>query len=433
MAQYSPQQNLQFPSSPAPGFLLASQRTESTFEQIPVMSVSYAFGKGFMASQELHSVLLFWSSSVMNPSEKLITDEFISSYLFLEYAMEIFDFKDATSQDPRARRELANLIRDACINVGFFYLKNHGIPEELIENAVEAGKTFFALSEVEKMKLDIHKSPNFKGYTPLLGENTNVEGLGDLHEGFDLGWEPEMRSSREKNSQSTTVPLRDDGVMAGENVWPDSGSLPEFREAVLAYYHSALRLGKLLFPLFALALDLPETFFDDKTTKPAAIMRLLHYPPQSPTKLDTQDDRQIGIGSHTDYECFTILWQDAAGGLQVQNPSGKWIDAVPIPGTVVVNLGDQLSRWTNDVFKSAVHRVINRSGLERYSIPLFFGSDYNVLLEVSEMNSSSREPLLIWPPIPTCVSPGTPAKYQVVMAGEYVKSRLEATYAHSAN
>ncbi|KAL9711268.1 hypothetical protein Ac2012v2_005808 [Leucoagaricus gongylophorus] len=353
----------------------------------------------------------------------------------------IRDFKNAASRDPCVRRELADLIRDACINVGFFYLKNHGISQELIEGAINAGKSFFSLSELEKMKLDIHKSPNFKGYTPLLGENTNAQGRGDLHEGFDLGWEPEIEQGDISRSTFATA-VRDDGVMTGRNVWPNPNILPDFRAAVLAYYHSALKLGKLLFPLFALALDLPETFFDDKTLKPAALMRLLHYPPQSPTELNLQDGRQIGIGSHTDYECFTILWQDPVGGLQVQNTSGKWIDAVPIPGTVVVNLGDQFAQWTNGVFKSTIHRVINRSGLERHSIPLFFGSDYDVLLEVSESSlvihkmdkftSVMSRTTGNQQPIPTCVSPGTPAKYPVVTAGEYVKSRLEATYAHFA-
>jgi len=173
-----------------------------------------------------------------------------------------------------------------------------------------------------------------------------------------------------------------------------------------------VRLGQYLFPLFALALDLPEDFFADKITKPAAIMRLLYYPPQT----GIIDDRAIGIGSHTDYECFTILWQqDDVNALQVLNTAGKWINAVPIPGSLVVNLGDQFARWTNDVFRSTVHRAVNRSGVARYSIPLFFGTDYNVLLRA----------------LPSCVSDDFPAKYEVVTAGDYVKSRLEATYAHS--
>ncbi|KAG8842694.1 hypothetical protein FRB91_003985, partial [Serendipita sp. 411] len=173
--------------------------------------------------------------------------------------------------------------------------------------------------------------------------------------------------------------------------------------------HSAVKLGLRLFPLLALALDLPENFFDDKVTKPAAIMRILHYPPQS----GRVDDRVIGIVMR---QVFTILYQqDEIPALQVLNSAGKWIQAIPIHGTLVVNLGDQLARWTNDVFKSTVHRAINRSGVRRYSIPLFFGTDYDVPIEA----------------LPSCVSDTHPAKYEPITAGEYVKSRLEATYTRS--
>ncbi|TCD65819.1 hypothetical protein EIP91_002169 [Steccherinum ochraceum] len=314
----------------------------------------------------------------------------------------IVNVENIRSANPDVRRALADEIRDACINVGFFYVKNHPIPEHTIFKAISASKRFFALSASEKEAIDIHKSSNFKGYTGLLGENTNPENRGDLHEGFDLGWE-------EKAGGSLTGLREGDGAMSGSNVWPEG--LDGFREPVLEYYHAALKLGKLLFPIFALALDLPEDFFDDKTTKPAAIMRLLYYPPQT----GVVDERVLGIGAHTDYECFTILWQDDVQALQVLNNAGKWIDAVPIPGTLVVNLGDQFARWTNDVFKSTVHRAVNRSGVERYSIPLFFGTDYDVKLEA----------------LPSCVDEAYPAKYEVVTAGDYVKSRLEATYAHS--
>jgi len=249
------------------------------------------------------------------------------------------------------------------------------------------------------MLIDIHKSDNFKGYTALLAENTDPQNRGDLHEGFDIGWEDESLGAE---SGAT-------GPMQGGNVWPEY--LPGFKEPVLEYYHLLIGLGKTLFHLFALALDLSEDFFDDKTLRPAAIMRLLYYPPQT----GVIDDRVIGIGSHTDYECFTILWQENVAALQVLNTAGKWIDAKPIPGTFVINIGDQLERWTNDVFKSTRHRAINRSGVERYSTPLFFGTDYDVKLE----------------PIPTCVTSDHPPKYEVTTAGEYVKSRLEATYAHS--
>ncbi|KAH7096730.1 Clavaminate synthase-like protein [Auriculariales sp. MPI-PUGE-AT-0066] len=316
-------------------------------------------------------------------------------------AIPVIDLEHATSPDFEKRRAIADAIRDACLRVGFFYIKNHGIDESLISTCIDSSKQFFDLPLPTKEAMDIRKSPNYKGYTGLLTENTDPEhGAGDMHEAFEWGYEDIDR-------QSDDV-VREDGAMKGANVWPSEQDVPGFRLSLLNYYHAAVQLGLSLFPLLALALNQPEDFFADKTLHPAAIMRVLHYPPQT----GEMDDRVIGIGAHTDYECFTILWQDNVGGLQVLNGEGKWIQAPPIPGTFVVNLGDQLARWTNDVFKSTRHRAINRSGVRRYSIPLFYGTDYNVLLE----------------PIPSCVSKEHPPKYEVVKAGDYVKSRLAATY-----
>lgn len=311
----------------------------------------------------------------------------------------VIDLRDIRSADLAARQALADKVRDASINVGFFYIKNHGVSEETIALALDAAKRFFALPQSSKEAISMAKSTNFKGYTPLLGENTNPENRGDLHEGFDIGWEDPSGNVR-----------ADDGAMSGANLWPDEQEIPGFKEAVMRYYYEVVALGKLLFPVIALALNLPENFFDDKTTKPAAILRLLYYPSQD----GIVDNRIQGIGAHTDYECFTILWQDEVPALQVLNMDNKWVDATPIPGTFVVNLGDQLARWSNDVFKSTVHRAINRSGVERYSIPLFFGSDYDVVLKA----------------LPSCVSAERPAKYEPITAGEFVRSRIAATYAH---
>jgi len=314
----------------------------------------------------------------------------------------IIDIQDIDSPDASTKRKLAEAVRDACINVGFLYVKNHGIPEKLIENALASSKDFFSLPEEKKAELDIKKTPNFKGYNGLLRSNNDPESAGDMHEGFEFGWEEIVPKGEDEKRAN-------DGVMAGANVWPDN--MPGFRENVLSYYHAAVELGRKLFPLFALALDQPDTFFDDKTKNSAAIMRILHYPPQT----GPVDDRVIGIGAHTDFECFTILWQEPGiQALQVLNAQKQWIDAPPIPGTLVVNLGDQFARWTNDVFKSTVHRAINRTGVRRYSIPLFFGTDYDVRLE----------------PISSCVSSDRPLKYEVVTAGEYVQERLKATYGH---
>ncbi|KAF8073579.1 hypothetical protein FPV67DRAFT_754310 [Lyophyllum atratum] len=314
----------------------------------------------------------------------------------------VIDLANISSSDASVQKALAGEIRDACINVGFFYVMNHGISDDIVQATLDMAKEFFSQSIDSKMTIENRKTPNFKGYSPLLSGNNNADGAGDMQEGFEFGWEALDSTQR--------IDQGEDGVMAGANVWP--ADLPGFREKVLQYYHAVVQLGIALFPLFAMALDLPATFFEDKTLNSAALMKLLHYPPQT----GPADDRIIGIGAHTDWECFTILWQEPGiQALEVLNSEKQWINAPPIPGTLVINLGDQFARWTNDIFKSTVHRVLNRSGVRRYSIPLFFGTDYDVKLE----------------PIPGCVSPGRPPRYEIITAGEYVKSRLQATYHHS--
>ncbi|TFY79179.1 hypothetical protein EWM64_g4831 [Hericium alpestre] len=337
----------------------------------------------------------------------------------------IIDLQGLSNSDPAVQRALAAEVRHACINVGFFYVKNHGISETTLSHALDSMKTYFSLPTETKTEawhlLTRHMCKawliSLLSTTARYQEDAQLQRLqrgphqqqrplnrGDMHEGFEFGWE-ELNASKAANDPKRV----NDGAMAGANVWP--AAAPGFREAMLSYYHGAVALGKAMFPLFAMALDLSPDYFDDKTKTSAAIMRALHYPPQT----GPADDRVIGIGAHSDYECFTILWQEPGiQALQVLNANNQWIDAPPIPGTLVINLGDQFAHWTNDVFKSTVHRAINRSGVERYSIPLFFGTDYDVPLEA----------------IPSCISADRPAHYEVVTAGDYVKEKLKATYGH---
>lgn len=184
------------------------------------------------------------------------------------------------------------------------------------------------------------------------------------------------------------------------SIWPSD--LPGFREGLYAYHTQLLRLSRRLARIFALALHLPEDSFDEYVRRPEAGMRILHYPEQKHTV-----DEQNGIGAHTDVECFTIVTQDLAGGLEVLSKTGTWVKAEPIPGSFVVNIADCFMRQTNDFFVSTVHRVINKSGMERYSAPFFFGFDREKLLEA----------------IPTCVSEGNPMKYPVMTGGEYYRWR----------
>lgn len=190
--------------------------------------------------------------------------------------------------------------------------------------------------------------------------------------------------------------------MSGPNVWPD---YPEFKDTVASYYADILKLARRLIKLFALILDLPEDFFDQFVSTPGAMGRMIHYPPQA-----ANDPEALGIGAHTDIECFTILCQGTVPALQILNSKGEWIQAPPVPGTFVVNIGDMLARWTNDRFISTVHRVWNITGKERYSIPFFFGANYDAVITTLE----------------SCLTDGQ-TKYEPVLAGDYVYKRLAAS------
>ncbi|KAL4072127.1 hypothetical protein J3A83DRAFT_4239204 [Scleroderma citrinum] len=315
-------------------------------------------------------------------------------------AIPVIDISNATGTQEQ-KTVLARKIKTACMEDGIFYVTGHGIPEETIDNVFSAMRAYFSLPLETKMKLYHKRSGNFRGYGPLLDSNIEPSNRGDLLEGFGAGWQelfPDENDEKKENSSH---------AKPGANVWPSEPA--PFRKAYLNYYHAAVGVGRMLYRLFALALDLPETYFDDKTNDLATNMRTLHYPPQT----GPVNDGIVGLGAHTDFECFTILWQEPGiQALQVLNSEMRWINATPIPGTLVVNIADLLARWTNDVFKSPVHRAINRSGVPRYSIALFFGADSQVQIE----------------PVPSCISSEQPPKYEIISVGDYVQKRIEDMY-----
>lgn len=313
-------------------------------------------------------------------------------------AIPIIDFGPMRGDDPAARQAVGEAVRKACTEVGFFYATNHGMPDHVINDTFRAAHRFFDLPMDSKQAISVEKSEAMRGYTPLLGENTDPDNNGDLHEGFDLALD---------------LPADDPDVAAGvfgyaSNQWPDG--LDGFRDALMSYHREAREFGALIFSAFALALELDENFFSDAISKPMAHMRVLHYPDQTAA----QNDKQIGIGAHSDYECFTILCTDDVPALQVLNSAGTWIQAPPIPGALIVNVGDLMARWTNDYFQSTVHRAINTSGKRRYSIPFFFGVNSQEVIEV----------------LPSCQSAENPPKYDAITAGDYIRSRFDDTYAH---
>ena len=301
-------------------------------------------------------------------------------------------FRNGNRQD---RLDIAKQIGKACREIGFFYISNHGIGESTIENVYEQARIYFDQSIEEKMKLFIGSCPyeNNRGYTPIHEEKLSLKG--DLKEGFDLALElPADDHDRIVNHAQLYRP----------NVWPEN--LADFRRIIYdEFYLKMLDLSKEIFESFALALDLDENYFKGMLNKPMVTMRLLSYPPQP----IVEDEDELGCGAHTDYECFTLLSQSNQQGLQILNKNQVWIDAKPIPNTFVVNIGDLMQRWTNDLFQSTIHRVINVSGQQRYSIPVFFGPNYFTRIE-------------------TILKSNQQSKYEPILAGDYLISRFDQTY-----
>lgn len=297
--------------------------------------------------------------------------------------------------DPDA---VAAELRRAAATVGFVYVRNHGVPAELRAAMMVAAERFFAQPLAAKNAIHIRHSAVHRGYFPLFEENTDPTLTADLKEGLDLG--RDLGPDAPEVTQG--LPLH------GPNQWP--AALPGFRETAEAYFAAMRSLAETLMRGFALALDLEPEFFADKIDRPCASLRLLHYPPQE----GHVEARTMGCGAHTDYGCLTILAQDDNGGLQVRNTDGDWIAAPPVPGTFVINLGDQMARWTNGRFQATPHRVINTSGRERYSIPFFFDPNWDALIEA----------------LPGTVPAGEKPRYAPVLAGPYLQSRFDDTFAY---
>lgn len=275
-------------------------------------------------------------------------------------SLPIIDISSLRDGDLGARKRVAQQIRMACVDKGFFYIAGHGIAEPLIDNVLAQARQFFSLPDATKLALNKSQSIANRGYEPLGGQVLEEGTAPDLKESFFTG---------------SDLPMTDPRVVArqfgrGPNIWPES--LPGFKPAVEAYYTAMTALGGTLYRALALSLDLDENFFEVFYREPMNMLRMIHYPPQPANP----DPTQKGCGAHTDFGGLTILLQDSTGGLQVwDQETDGWISAPPIPGTYVVNIGNLIAVWTNDLYRSTLHRVINTSGRERYSVPFFINGD----------------------------------------------------------
>ena len=288
-------------------------------------------------------------------------------------ALPIIDIGALVRAAP-GRDDVARRIGEACRAHGFFYVAGHGVDAALIAELEAASRRFFALDEATKLRWRMALGGRaWRGYFPLGGELTS--GLPDWKEGLYLGSE-----------LADDDPLVQAGTpLHGRNLFPD---LPGFRGTLLDYMAAVTALGHRLVEGIALSLGLPNGYFALRyTADPLILFRVFNYPSRP---VPTGTDARWGVGEHSDYGLLTILLQDDVGGLQVKTPGG-WVEAPPVPGTFVCNIGDMLDRMTGGLYRSTPHRVaINRSGRDRLSFPLFF--DPNFFSRVERIQGLADQP-----------------------------------------
>ena len=273
----------------------------------------------------------------------------------------VIDIAALRSDDPAKRMLCAKRIGRVCREVGFFYIVDHGVDRALVAQTFAAAAAFFALPTEVKMRMK-DKSRRYCGYLALGGEMTNPSAGPDRREAFGISLDSPATASRVRAGK----PLR------GQNQW--LAAPPGFTSVLTAYYKSLCELGTLISRGFALALELPEDFFARRLKRPTANLRIIHYPTN--VQIATQAAApNLGCGAHTDNGYLTILAQDNEGGLQVRNPAGRWIDALPIEGSFVCNIGDTMARLTNNMMRPTPHRVVHRSSNSRYSVSFIFHPD----------------------------------------------------------
>jgi isopenicillin N synthase-like dioxygenase len=310
-------------------------------------------------------------------------------------AIPVIDISTLVDGSLAHAQAVAKALGQACRDVGFFYISGHGVPPALMKRVFDTSAAFFTGPASIREAVSFSGPGDNRGYIRLGGETLDPGKPPDVKEAFNIGLElppddPQMLAR---------APFR------AANLWPE---MPDFRDTMLDYFDRVWRLGRDLHRGFAIDLGLAPDYFETRLDRPNATLRLLHYP-QSAVPLS---EGQLGAGVHTDYGNVTLLATDAVGGLMVQDRSGRWLDAPVIPDTFVCNIGDCLMRWSNDVYVSTPHKVVN-PGKDRYSVAFFLDPNPDAVVAC----------------LPTCVSTDRPAKYAPITGAEFLRSRLEPTYA----
>lgn len=345
----------------------------------------------------------------------------------------MIDFGPFLNPSDPERQKVATDILSAFTKSGFLYLKNHGVPEPLIARTYSHSAAFFKRPQAEKDALEWSTAVSNRGYACL--------GREKVSQGLDADAVKEVRETEGEDLKETFDLGRENDPKPGcENPWPKDTAGDLFKTEGLEFFDKCQALHMQIMRAIAVGLGIQENWFDSFTDEGDNTLRLLHYPPVKKSVF-TKKKGQVRAGAHSDYGSITLLFQDTRGGLQVQGPHGDWVNATPIEGTVVVNAGDLLMRWSNDLIKSTVHRVIEPPWMERqsghgieqvpeqkpaeegttdddheyparYSIAYFCNPNFNREVEV----------------IPNILKTGEKGKYDSVNSGDYLVQRLQATF-----
>lgn len=289
------------------------------------------------------------------------------------------------------RRRVARELRAACIDIGFFYLTGHGFSLNELDAVLSEGRSFFALPLEEKMQV-LSRNVDMPGFvrTGGIDPEKNRGKVVDIKERFSLTRELAPGEQARPDSR------------IGRTQWPARERLPAFERTMKDYVARLQRLSGALNHAFALSLDLAEDYFDALYRRPDMTLTFNFYPPVDPARLEAT---QWSFSPHADYTAFTVLLQDSSGGLQARNSAGDWIDVTPKQGTFVVNVGNLLARWTNDLYASTLHRALHVGSAPRISAAFFVYPDAGTIVRCIE----------------TCRGPDNPPRYEDVTTAEYVR------------
>jgi isopenicillin N synthase-like dioxygenase len=296
-----------------------------------------------------------------------------------EHSIALIDIAEwRTKADPGTARRIVDAFQD----LGFAYITGHGVDPALIDGIFTASRGFFSQDATRMARLHHRNAGNFRGHVPI----GQTPGPGGRYETFDIGLELPPGYTGPGHALRETP-----------NLWPEP---LEFRATIRRYQNAMRELADSVLSAVATGLGLAGDFFLTRCGQPHAQLRLLHYPPQRDAA-----EGDLSVGRHSDYEALTILAQDAVGGLQVRTPDGGWINVRPRPDAFVLNVGEMLTRWTNDLLPATPHRVLSPRDRHRYSVAFFYASSYDTLIE----------------PVP---QPGDTRHYEAITVGEYLSRRL---------